>query len=379
MINLLKKLLKINLICIFIFILCAQVTFASELNISSESAIVIEQNTGRILYLKNMDKERAMASTTKIMTTIVAIENGNLDEVVTVSENAAGIEGSSIYLEANEQLTLEELLYGLMLRSGNDAAYAIAEHIGGGDVENFIDMMNRKAKEIGANNTHFMNPHGLHHEEHYTTAYDLAKITAYAMKNETFKKIVSTKKKTISWPNHEWNRSLTNKNKMLWNYEGGNGVKTGYTTDAGKCLVSSALRNNMQLIGVVLKSNDIWKDSTTILDYAFDHYEPYKVVLKDEYLKSIPVKEGVKDRISTYCKKDITIPIRKEEKDKIKVKINLLEQIQSPIIREQIVGKLEVYIGNEKVDSTNIYVKDSIGKKNTQNMFKKFIDNWVGQ
>lgn len=379
MINLLKKLLKINLICIFIFILCAQVTFASELNISSESAIVIEQNTGRILYLKNMNKEREMASTTKIMTTIVAIEIGNLDEVVTVSENAAGIEGSSIYLEANEQLTLEELLYGLMLRSGNDAAYAIAEHIGGGNVENFIDMMNRKAKEIGANNTHFMNPHGLHHEGHYTTAYDLAKITAYAMKNETFKKIVSTKKKTISWPNHEWNRSLTNKNKMLWNYEGGNGVKTGYTTDAGKCLVSSALRNNMQLIGVVLKSNDIWKDSTTILDYAFDHYEPYKVVLKDEYLKSIPVKEGVKDRISTYCKKDITIPIRKEEKDKIKVKINLPEQMQSPIIREQIVGKLEVYIGNEKVDSTNIYVKDSIGKKNTQNMFKKFIDNWVGQ
>lgn len=374
-----KKLLKINLICIFIFILFAQVTFASELNVSSESAIVIEQNTGRILYSKNIDKERAMASTTKIMTAIVAIENGNLDEVVTVSENAAGIEGSSIYLEANEQLTLEELLYGLMLRSGNDAAYAIAEHIGGGDVENFIDMMNRKAKEIGANNTHFMNPHGLHHEEHYTTAYDLAKITAYAMKNETFKTMVSTKKKTISWSNHEWNRSLTNKNKMLWNYEGGNGVKTGYTTDAGKCLVSSALRNNMQLIGVVLKSNDIWKDSTTILDYVFDHYEPYKVVLKDEYLKSIPVKEGVKDRISTYCKEDIIIPIRKEEKDKIEVKINLPEQIQSPIIREQIVGKLEVYISNEKVDSTDIYVKDSIEKKNTQNMFKKFINNWVGQ
>ncbi|RBP45583.1 D-alanyl-D-alanine carboxypeptidase family protein [Garciella nitratireducens] len=375
--NLIKKILFF--IFIFIFILSIQITSASNLNISCESAIVIEQNTGRILYSKNIDRKRAMASTTKIMTAIVAIENGHLDDIITISQNAAEIEGSSIYLEANEHLTLEELLYGLMLRSGNDAAYAIAEYIGGGNVEKFINMMNRKAEEIGANNTHFMNPHGLHDKQHYTTAHDLAKITAYAMKNETFKKIISTKNKTISWENHEWNRSLTNKNKMLWNYQGGNGVKTGYTTDAGKCFVSSAFRNNIQLIAVVLKSNDIWKDATALLDYGFDHYKPYKVISKEDYLKSISVIEGTKDRIRTYSKKDVIIPIRKEEKDKIQVKIVLPEEIQAPVMREQIVGKLEVYVNNEKIDSTDIYVKDSIQKKSVQNMFEKFINHWVGQ
>ncbi|SJZ33863.1 D-alanyl-D-alanine carboxypeptidase (penicillin-binding protein 5/6) [Garciella nitratireducens DSM 15102] len=374
--NLIKKILFF--IFIFIFILSIQITSASNLNISCESAIVIEQNTGRILYSKNIDRKRAMASTTKIMTAIVAIENGHLDDIITISQNAAEIEGSSIYLEANEHLTLEELLYGLMLRSGNDAAYAIAEYIGGGNVEKFINMMNRKAEEIGANNTHFMNPHGLHDKQHYTTAHDLAKITAYAMKNETFKKIISTKNKTISWENHEWNRSLTNKNKMLWNYQGGNGVKTGYTTDAGKCFVSSAFRNNIQLIAVVLKSNDIWKDATALLDYGFDHYKPYKVISKEDYLKSISVIEGTKDRIRTYSKKDVIIPIRKEEKDKIQVKIVLPEEIQAPVMREQIVGKLEVYVNNEKIDSTDIYVKDSIQKKSVQNMFEKFINHWVG-
>ncbi|WP_213818423.1 D-alanyl-D-alanine carboxypeptidase family protein [Garciella nitratireducens] len=375
--NLIKKILFF--IFIFIFILSIQITSASNLNISCESAIVIEQNTGRILYSKNIDRKRAMASTTKIMTAIVAIENGHLDDIITISQNAAEIEGSSIYLEANEHLTLEELLYGLMLRSGNDAAYAIAEYIGGGNVEKFINMMNRKAEEIGANNTHFMNPHGLHDKQHYTTAHDLAKITAYAMKNETFKKIISTKNKTISWENHEWNRSLTNKNKMLWNYQGGNGVKTGYTTDAGKCFVSSAFRNNIQLIAVVLKSNNIWKDATALLDYGFDHYKPYKVISKEDYLKSISVIEGTKDRIRTYSKKDVIIPIRKEEKDKIQVKIVLPEEIQAPVMREQIVGKLEVYVNNEKIDSTDIYVKDSIQKKSVQNMFEKFINHWVGQ
>lgn len=372
-----KKVLKINIICLMIFLYTYDMAYASSPDIPSESAVVIDQRTDRILYAKNIDEEKAMASTTKIMTAIVAIENGDLDDIVTISENAAGIEGSSIYLEEGEQLTLEELLYGLMLRSGNDAAYAIGEHIGGGNIENFIDMMNRKAKEVNANNTHFTNPHGLDHEKHYTTARDLAKITSNAMENETFKKIVSTKKITISWPNHEWNRSLQNKNKMLWNYNGGNGVKTGYTSKAGKCLVSSALQNDMQLISVVLKANDIWKESSDILDYSFEKYNPYTIVKKDDYLRSISVENGGKDRIKTYSSKDIIIPVSEGELDELDVRIDLPRKIEAPVIKEQIIGKLEIFIHGEKIDSTDIYVKENIEHKSSKNMFKKFMYYWM--
>lgn len=360
-----------------IFLYTYDMAYASSPDIPSESAVVIDQRTDRILYAKNIDEEKAMASTTKIMTAIVAIENGDLDDIVTISENAAGIEGSSIYLEEGEQLTLKELLYGLMLRSGNDAAYAIGEHIGGGNIENFIDMMNRKAEEVNANNTHFTNPHGLDHEKHYTTARDLAKITSNAMENKTFKKIVSTKKTTISWPNHEWNRSLQNKNKMLWNYNGGNGVKTGYTSKAGKCLVSSALQNDMQLISVVLKANDIWKESSDILDYSFEKYNPYTIVKKDDYLQSISVENGGKDRIKTYSSKDIIIPVSEGELDELDIRIDLPKKIEAPVIKEQIIGKLEIFIHGEKIDSTDIYVKENIEHKSPKNMFKKFMYYWM--
>ncbi|MCR1898048.1 D-alanyl-D-alanine carboxypeptidase [Irregularibacter muris] len=372
-----RKLVIFSIIFIMSFFLTSTMIYAEEINVTSESAIVIEQKTGRILFSKNIDEQRAMASTTKIMTAIVAIEHGNLNDKVKVSKNASGIEGSSIWLEENEELTLEELLYGLMLRSGNDAAYAIGEHIGGGDIENFIRMMNDKAKEINALNTSFANPHGLDDNNHYTTAHDLAKITAYAMNNDVFKTIVSTKKKNISWQNHQWNRALHNKNKILWNYEGGNGVKTGYTSKAGKCLVSSAYRNEMQLITVVLKSNNIWDDSTALFDYAFDTYQPYQVVSEDEYLRSIPVKDGIRERVRVYSKKEIEIPIKEIEKQKVKVKLALPKTIEAPILKEKIIGKLELYLADEKIDEAEIYVKEDIPKKNTKNFLDKIIDHWL--
>ena len=206
-----------------------------------------------------------MASTTKIMTAILAIEMGDLADVVTVSPRAAGVEGSSIYLERGEKLTLEDLLYGLMLRSGNDAAVAIAEHIGG-TVENFANLMNRKAYQIGARNTHFVNPHGLHDDKHYTTAYDLALISAYAMENPVFRVIVSTKQKKIPWEGRNYSRVLQNKNALLWDYEGANGIKTGYTKISRRCLASAALRFGMQLVCVVLDCQPWFEDSMALLD-----------------------------------------------------------------------------------------------------------------
>jgi D-alanyl-D-alanine carboxypeptidase (penicillin-binding protein 5/6) len=373
-----KKNLKICILLIIILFSYNNIVYANTLpDISSDSAIVIEQKTGRILYSKNIDEKRPMASTTKIMTAIVAIENGDMGDVVKISKKASGIGGSSIWLEENEKLTLEELLYGLMLRSGNDAAYAIGEHIGNGEIQNFIDMMNKKAKELNALNTSFANPHGLDHDEHYTTAHDLAKISAFGMGNDLFKTIVSTKKKTISWSSSEWNRSLNNKNKMLWNYEGGNGIKTGYTSKAGKCLVSSAIQNDMQLISVVLHSNDIWSDSKTILDYVFNTYRPFSIVKKDEYIKSIQVINGTKEIISTYSVDNIVIPLSEGEEGSVKVQLSIPDNIEAPIQKEQLIGNLDVFVGDEKIDSTEIYVKESIAERAPNTMLKKFIRYWM--
>lgn len=194
----------------------------------AESAALIDVTSGRILFSKEGDKQMRIASLTKIMTAIVAIENGKLDDKVKVSAAAFGKEGSSIYLKLGEEMSLENMLYGLMLRSGNDAATAIAEHVGGSE-EGFVLMMNQKAEEIGLRGTHFMNPHGLDADGHYSTASDMARLTAYALQNPVFKRIVATEQKSAPNPNESWDYSWHNKNKMLRLYEGADGVKTGYT------------------------------------------------------------------------------------------------------------------------------------------------------
>ncbi len=221
------------------FVLPSASAVPQDLELDGAAAVLMEQGTNRVLYAQNENEKLAPASTTKVMTCILAIENGDLDKVVTVSKNASGVEGSSIWLSQGEHITLGDLLYGLMLSSGNDAAVAIAEEIGG-SVDGFVEMMNNKAKEIGALNTNFANPNGLPDDNHYTTAYDLALICSYAMQNETFRTIVSTEYKEISWEGHEYLRVLKNKNKLLWQYDGCTGIKTGYTKSAGKCLTSAA-------------------------------------------------------------------------------------------------------------------------------------------
>ena len=238
-------------------------------SISAEGAVLINSDSGRILYEKNPDEKLYPASTTKIMTALVALEmleelGLGIDSKVIVPVEAAGIEGSSLYLKAGEKLSLEELLYGLMLQSGNDSAEAIAVCVGG-TKEIFVEKMNRRAEELGCRGTHFVNPSGLFDEEHYTTAQDLAIIAAEAMKRDDFRKIVGAR----SWSSEETDRSFVNKNKTVFNYEGGNGVKIGFTKKSGRTLVASAERDGKELIAVVLKDGNWFNDAYALMDYGF--------------------------------------------------------------------------------------------------------------
>lgn len=237
----------------------------------AQAAALIDVTSGRILYSSHGDEELPIASLTKIMTAIVAIEHGKMEDMVKVSNKAYRKEGSSIYLQLGEQMSLENMLYGLMLRSGNDAATAIAEHVGGSE-EGFVLLMNQTVEMLGLQHTQFRNPHGLDAKGHYSSANDLAKMTAYAMHNPRFKEIVSTKAKKAPNPNDPWDYKWDNKNKMLRLYDGADGVKTGYTKIARRCLVSSATRNDQQLVAVTINDGDDWNDHGKLLDFGFTNY-----------------------------------------------------------------------------------------------------------
>lgn len=253
----------------------------------AHAAAVIDVQSGRILYSQRGDEPNLIASLTKIMTAIVAIEHGNLADIVKAGKGAVGKEGSSIYLQLNEEMSLHHLLYGLMLRSGNDAATAIAEHVGGSEA-GFVHLMNEKATWLGLEQSHFMNPHGLDHREHYSSANDLAKLTAYALRNPVFQEIVKTRAKKVPNPHDPWDYSWTNKNKMLSMYEGADGVKTGYTKQALRCLVSSATRGGQQIAVVTINDGDDWADHRKLLDWAFEHYPTAELIHSGQKLADYP-------------------------------------------------------------------------------------------
>lgn len=241
----------------------------TETGSSAASMALVDGDTGELIYSKNCDARREPASTTKICTAITVLENFTvLDLPVAIPDAAVGIEGSSLYLQRGEMLTVRDLLYGLMLQSGNDCATALAIIVGD-SVEGFVKLMNETAAKAGAANTNFVNPHGLHHDDHYTTAHDLCKIAYYAMKNETFREIVSAKRRSTPYHGHDYRRNFPNKNKILFNYEGGNGIKTGYTKASGRCLVSSATRNGKTYICTVLNCYDMFEECMRLMDAAF--------------------------------------------------------------------------------------------------------------
>ncbi|TCZ81256.1 D-alanyl-D-alanine carboxypeptidase [Paenibacillus albiflavus] len=267
-----------TLLCILTLLLPSQLWAAeAQVSVGAQGAALIDVTSGRILYSKQGDKPLRIASLTKVMTAIVAIEHGKLSDEVKVNTRAAGKEGSSLYLRAGDTMSLTNLLYGLMLRSGNDGATAIAEHVGG-SVEGFVYLMNEKAKLLGMEHTTFSNPTGLDEGQgNFASANDMAKLTAYALKNTTFQEIVRTKVKRVPNPNETWDYVWTNKNKMLFLYEGADGVKTGYTKLAKRCLISSATKGNQQLAVVTLNDSDDWVDHTKLLNYGFEQY-PLQIV-----------------------------------------------------------------------------------------------------
>ena len=338
---------------------------------SAKAAVVMDVKTGRVLFSKNPDSKLSMASTTKVMTTLVAVESGRLKETVKVSKKASYTEGSSIYLKEGELITVEELLFGIMLRSGNDASMAVAEHIGG-SVEGFVEMMNTKAKEIGALNTHFSNPHGLDHPQHFTTAYDLALITSYALRNEKFAEVVKTKSKTISGPpDVAWNRNMTNKNKMLWQFDGGDGVKTGFTKNAGRCLVSSATRDSWQLCSVVLNCGPMWEESAGILNYGFNHFSKQKVVDSEEIYQQLKVIAGKQDIVEIKPTYDFFMPLSQNEISNLIFIPALKFNNKAPIYKGSKAGELKIYLGNEYISSVDLEYCQSIETKDPLYHFRK--------
>ena len=349
---------------------------AEEISVSAKSAVVMEASTGRVLYQKNAFEKMPMASTTKIMTALVAIENSNLDDRVTVSPNASGIEGSSIWLSPGETMTLSDLLFGLMLASGNDAAVAIAEHVGG-DVETFVGMMNDKAREIGAYNTHFANPHGLPADNHYTTAYDLALISAYAMQNKIFREVVKTQYKTLPWEGHEWDRVVKNKNKILWNYEGGNGIKTGFTKEAGRCLSAAAEREGMQLVSVVLCAPDMFNDCMALMDYGFKNYDYSLIVKAGEKIGEIAVKDGVEKSFPVYTEKDVCFPLTQEEAANLKKRVYIEETLTAPVKKGQQVGRIELWLGEDRIQSVALTAPYDIGENSYSFNLSKLLGLWL--
>lgn len=241
----------------------------TEIGSSATSMALMDGDTGELIYSKNCDERREPASTTKICTAITVLENCTiLDLPMPIPDKAVGVEGSSLYLQKGEMLTVRDLLYGLMLQSGNDCAVALSIIVGGSE-QGFVKMMNETAEKAGAADTNFMNPHGLHHDEHYTTARDLCSIAYYAMKNPTFREIVATKRHKTPYHGHDYDRNFPNKNKILFNYEGGNGIKTGFTKKSGRCLVSSATRNGKTYICTVLNCYDMFEECMRLMDCAF--------------------------------------------------------------------------------------------------------------
>ena len=329
--------------------------------ISAEAAVVLDWNSGRILYARNPHLPLPMASTTKIMTALLALEKGSLTDVVVTSARAAQTGGSSIWLEEGEKKTLEELLYGLMLRSGNDAAVAIAEHISG-SVESFAQLMTRRAKELGALNTAFQNPHGLHHPEHYTTAYDLALLSAHAMGLKEFRRIIATPSVLISWPSHPWDRCLYNQNKLFELYPGAEGIKTGWTTPAGRCFIGAARQGNHRLISVVLDAPQMWEDTVLLLDFGFQNFNYTCLVHQGQHLKSAAVVKGISEKVKVTAAESFYYPLKEKEEKKVTYRYILKEPYKAPLRKGERIGEVEIYLGKEVVGVIDLLAGQDVKK-----------------
>lgn len=340
------------------------VTEEEELKLTSTSAILMEQDTKRVLYGKNHRNKVKIASTTKILTAIVAIENKSLDDMVTISKKAAGTGGSTVGLKSGSEVSLKSLMYGMLLKSGNDCAVAIAEYVGG-SVENFADMMNKKAYEIGAKDTHCTNPHGLDTEDNYSTAYDLALITCYAKTNETLSKMLGTE--SITLPFGTASKYLSNTNRLLFTYEYCDGGKTGFTNGANRCLVATAKKEDLKVVAVVLGAvtTDIrFSETKVLLKYGIENYKMTDISESINWYIDIPVYKG---NIYSYVKKfnfNQMLPLKEGEIEQIYISQSIVPSLHAPVNRGAYLGELGLYLGEELLYSKDIYLEQEITKNN---------------
>lgn len=360
----------------------------TEPTINSRAAIIYDRTSGAILFGKNENEQRKMASTTKIMTAIIVLENANLDDIITVSSKAAGTGGSRLGLHANDKISVRDLLYGLILCSGNDAAVALAEYVGG-DIPGFASLMNEKCTSLNLTSTHFVTPHGLDNDEHFTTAYELALLTNYALQNETFCNYVGTKNYTVSINGRP--KNLSNTNELLGNLAGVYGVKTGFTNGANRCLVTSVKRDNLDLICIVLGADtkkDRTRDSIKMIEYAYQNFEMInikeKILTEFENWKlcnssSIVVKKGLSNNLNIFLE-DLPFnyfPVNCNQINNVSIYIYCNTSFEAPLQANSSLGYLTVSINEKTVLTLNIYNSNFIPKKNYNNFWEEMVKNYI--
>lgn len=354
-----------SIVFLLVFLLC-QVSraWAGEPQINGETAVLIDAKSAKVLYGKEENKRMYPASTTKILTALIALERADLQDVVTIGPNPSKAGGTSIWLQEGEKLTLEELLYALLLNSANDAGVAIAEHIAG-SVEAFAELANNRAKELGARNTHFVNPHGMPNKDHYSAAYDLALIGRAAMQNAKFRTIVSTVHHQVPRADPEAQKYLFNHNKLIWSeqfgYKGATGIKTGYTVEAGQCIVASAERNGQELIAVVLRSegSNTWTDATKLLDYGFANFTTHQLISRGKIMANLPVQYG-KGTIDLLAKEDFFYTFTKQSSANLQVSTEPVEEVIAPVTKGQVLGAVVIRDGEKEVGRVDLVATQAV-------------------
>ncbi|MDO4546467.1 MAG: D-alanyl-D-alanine carboxypeptidase family protein [Clostridia bacterium] len=345
---------------------------AEDIDIDAKGAVLIEAGSGRVLYGKNENERLPVASTTKIMTALLTLENCGLDETVTASQNASGVPGTSIYLGAGETLTVEQLLYGLMLRSGNDAAVALAEHVAG-DVDSFAAIMNREAARLGAD-ANFVNPHGLDADGHEASALAMVTIAREVMEYPVFRTLVSTKSKTIPWAGNQYDRLLTNKNKLLTTYPQSTGIKTGFTDKAGRCLVFSAKRDGMELIGAVLNCANWFGEAEKLLDWGFENYKLNVFLVMGQRVGKIEVQDGIDDHVHAIAPRPLLAALALDEQAQIIIETE--EKLIAPVRTGAVIGVASAVVDGVVVASQPLVVERGTEKRTFADAFFKVISRF---
>lgn len=387
-----KKLIYIIIlffICQFVVVFSSNIYGASTINaknsnngfesikITSPSALVMDTESGRILFQKDGYSKRSIASLTKILTAIVVVENVKLDEIVEVKTGSNSVGGSTVGVKKGDKITVRSLMYGMLMESGNDCAVALGEYVGG-SIEGFAGMMIDKAKAIGAKDSSFANPHGLDNEKHYSTAYDIALIARYALCNKYINEIVGTDSITVRFGKVD--KVFSNTNRLLRTYSEADGIKTGFTNGANRCVLASGSKGSTRLISVILGAETTDKrfnEAQTLLDYGLQNYEVKDISKIMNWYINIPVYKGNEKYYSKYISKEMKVAITKKEEDELYIKQILVPIINPPMQKGNVIGSIDVMIGNEKIYTETIYLDKDIVKKGTEDYFKSGIKNML--